>query len=106
MKQTISVLVENQAGVLNKITGLFSRRAFNIESLAVGVTDDPSISRITIIVDSGNSVVEQVEKQLKQADRSHQGRTLEENSLIGREADDPEGERQQQRPARISMTHL
>ena len=64
MKQTISILVENQAGVLNRITGLFSRRAFNIESLAVGVTDDPSISRITIIVDSGNSVVEQVEKQL------------------------------------------
>ena len=49
MKQTISVLVENQAGVLNRITGLFSRRAFNIESLAVGVTDDPTISRITII---------------------------------------------------------
>ena len=47
MKQTISVLVENQAGVLNRITGLFSRRAFNIESLAVGVTDDPTISRIT-----------------------------------------------------------
>lgn len=49
MKQTISVLVENQAGVLNKITGLFSRRAFNIESLAVGVTDDPTISRITLL---------------------------------------------------------
>ena len=58
MKQTISILVENQAGVLNRITGLFSRRAFNIDSLAVGVTDDPTISRITIIVDSGNSVVE------------------------------------------------
>ena len=64
MKQTISVLVENRAGVLNRITGLFSRRAFNIDSLAVGVTDDPTISRITIIVDSGNNVVEQVEKQL------------------------------------------
>ena len=61
MQQTISVLVENQAGVLNRITSLFSRRAFNIDSLAVGVTDDPSVSRITIIVDSGNSVVEQVE---------------------------------------------
>ena len=63
-KQTISVLVENQAGVLNHITSLFSRRAFNIESLAVGVTDDPAVSRITIIVESGNSVVEQVAKQL------------------------------------------
>ena len=64
MKQTISVLVENQAGALNRITSLFSRRAFNIDSLAVGVTDDPTLSRITIIVDNGNSVVEQVEKQL------------------------------------------
>ena len=63
-KETISVLVENQAGALNRITSLFSRRAFNIDSLAVGVTDDPTLSRITIIVDNGNSVVEQVEKQL------------------------------------------
>jgi acetolactate synthase-1/3 small subunit len=64
MKQVISVLVENQAGALNKITGLFARRAFNIDSLAVGVTEDKSTSRITMIVDSGNSDIEQVEKQL------------------------------------------
>ena len=81
MKQTISVLVENQAGVLNRITGLFSRRAFNIDSLAVGVTDDPTISRITIIVDSGNSV----EKQLNKLVDVIKVRTLEEGSLIGRE---------------------
>ena len=85
MKQTISVLVENQAGVLNRITSLFSRRAFNIDSLAVGVTDDPSISRITIIVDSGNSVVEQVEKQLNKLVEVIKVRTLEENNLVGRE---------------------
>ena len=85
MKQTISVLVENQAGVLNRITGLFSRRAFNIDSLAVGVTDDPTVSRITIIVDSGNSVVEQVEKQLNKLVEVIKVRTLEENNLIGRE---------------------
>ena len=85
MKQTISVLVENRAGVLNRITGLFSRRAFNIESLAVGVTDDPTISRITIIVDSGNSVVEQVEKQLNKLVEVIKVRTLDESSLIGRE---------------------
>ena len=84
MKQTISVLVENQAGALHRITGLFSRRAFNIESLA-GVTDDPTISRITIIVDSGNSVVEQVEKQLNKLIEVIKVRTLEENALIGRE---------------------
>ena len=85
MKQTISVLVENRAGVLNRITGLFSRRAFNIDSLAVGVTDDPTVSRITIIVDSGNNVVEQVEKQLNKLIEVIKVRTLEENALIGRE---------------------
>ena len=85
MKQTISVLVENQAGVLNRITGLFSRRAFNIDSLAVGVTDDPTVSRITIIVDSGNSVVEQVEKQLNKLVEVIKVRTLPEDKLIGRE---------------------
>ena len=85
MKQSISVRVENQAGVLNRITGLFSRRAFNIESLAVGVTDDPAVSRITIIVDSGNSVVEQVEKQLNKLVEVIKVRTLDESSMIGRE---------------------
>ena len=84
-KQTISVLVENQAGVLNRITGLFSRRAFNIESLAVGPTDDPTVSRITIIVDSGNSVVEQVEKQLNKLVEVIKVRTLDEGNMIGRE---------------------
>ena len=85
MKQAISVLVENQAGVLNRITGLFSRRAFNIDSLAVGVTDDPTISRITIIVDSGNSVVEQVEKQLNKLIEVIKVRTIPEDKMIGRE---------------------
>ena len=85
MKQTISILVENQPAVLNKITGLFSRRAFNIESLAVGVTDDPTISRITIIVDSGNSVVEQVEKQLNKLVDVIKVRTLDEGRMVGRE---------------------
>ena len=85
MKQTISVLVENQAGVLNRITGLFSRRAFNIDSLAVGVTDDPSLSRMTIIVDNGNNVVEQVEKQLNKLIEVIKVRTLGEGSTVGRE---------------------
>ena len=85
MKKTISVLVENQPAVLNKITGLFSRRAFNIESLAVGATDDKSISRITIIVDSGNNVVEQVEKQLNKLVEVIKVRTIEEHHMIGRE---------------------
>lgn len=64
MKHTISILVENHAGVLSRISGLFSRRSFNIDSLAVGVTDDPTISRITIIVNGDDYTVEQVTKQL------------------------------------------
>ena len=64
MKYTISVLVENHAGVLSKVSGLFSRRGFNIDSLAVGITEDPSVSRMTIVVDGDEYIVEQLEKQL------------------------------------------
>ena len=64
MKYTLSVLVENQPGVLSKVAGLFSRRGFNIDSLAVGVSEDPAISRMTIVVDGDEHIVEQVEKQL------------------------------------------
>ncbi|HEX3038029.1 MAG TPA: acetolactate synthase small subunit [Oscillospiraceae bacterium] len=64
MKYTLSVLVENQPGVLSKVVGLFSRRGFNIDSLAVGVTEDSMISRITIVVNGDEYIVEQVEKQL------------------------------------------
>ena len=85
MKQTISILVENRAGVLNRVASLFSRRAFNIDSLAVGVTDDPSLSRMTIIVDNGNSVVEQAEKQLNKLVEVIKVRTLDEGNMIGRE---------------------
>ena len=85
MKQTISVLVENQAGILNRITGLFSRRAFNIESLAVGVTDDPTVSRSTIVVDNGNNMMDQVEKQLNKLVEVIKVRTLDDNHYIGRE---------------------
>ena len=57
MKYTMSVLVENHAGVLSRITGLFSRRGFNIDSLAVGVTEDKTVSRMTIVAeaDSGQT---------------------------------------------------
>ena len=64
MKYTLSVLFENQPGVLSKVAGLFSRRGFNIDSLSVGVTEDPAISRMTIVVDGDEHIVEQVEKQL------------------------------------------
>jgi acetolactate synthase-1/3 small subunit len=64
MKHVISVLVENKVGVLSRITGLFSGRGFNIESLAVGETEDTNISRMTIVVSGDESILEQVRKQL------------------------------------------
>lgn len=64
MQYTLSILVENRAGVLSKISGLFSRRAFNIDSLAVGVTNDPRVSRITVVANGDEYVIEQLEKQL------------------------------------------
>lgn len=64
MKHTLSVLVENKPGVLARISGLFARRAFNIHSLAVGTTDRPDISRMTIVVDLPGRPLDQVVKQL------------------------------------------
>jgi len=64
MNHIISVLVENKAGVLAKISGLFSRRGFNIESLAVGPTDDEKISRITLSANAEEHSIEQIIKQL------------------------------------------
>lgn len=63
-KNILSVLVENRAGVLSRTAGLFARRGFNIESLAVGETADPTVSRMTIVVEGDKKIVEQVEKQL------------------------------------------
>ena len=64
MRHTISVLVENKFGVLARISGLFSGRGFNIDSLSVGETEDASISRITIVVHGDDVILEQIMKQL------------------------------------------
>jgi acetolactate synthase-1/3 small subunit len=64
MKHTISVLVENKFGVLARVAGLFSARGFNIDSLAVGETEDPSASRMTIISEGDEKTLEQIKKQL------------------------------------------
>jgi acetolactate synthase-1/3 small subunit len=61
---TLSILVENRAGVLSRVTGLFSRRGFNIESLAVGTCEEPGMSRITIVCIGDDAQIEQVMKQL------------------------------------------
>ena len=85
MKYTLSVLVENHPGVLSKVSGLFSRRAFNIDSLAVGITEDPNISRITIVADGDEYVVEQLEKQLNKIIPVIKVRTLSPGTFISRE---------------------
>src|SRR3989441_7168060 len=63
-KHTIVVLVENKFGVLSRVAGLFSARGYNIESLSVGETLDPSVSRMTLVVTGDEFVIEQVTKQL------------------------------------------
>ena len=64
MKHILSVLVENKPGVLSRVTGMVSRRGFNIDSLSVGPTEDPTMSRITIIVKADELAYEQLTKQL------------------------------------------
>ncbi|MFT8887472.1 acetolactate synthase small subunit [Ethanoligenens sp.] len=85
MKHTLSVLVENRPGVLSKVAGLFSRRAFNIDSLAVGVTQDPLVSRITIVVNGDDYTTEQVEKQLNKLIDVIKVKTLPHGQFINRE---------------------
>lgn len=69
MKSILSVLVENRAGVLSRTAGLFARRGYNIENLAVGETEDPTISRMTIVASGDAHELEQISKQLnKQVD--------------------------------------
>jgi acetolactate synthase-1/3 small subunit len=85
MNHIISVLVENKAGVLAKISGLFSRRGYNIESLAVGPTDDERISRITLVVDADERSVEQIIKQLYKLINVIKIQKLEPSNIVERE---------------------
>jgi acetolactate synthase-1/3 small subunit len=64
MKHTIAVLVENKFGAFNRIAGLFAGRGFNIDSLSVGPTDDPTVSRMTIVTHGDDQIIEQIIKQL------------------------------------------
>ncbi len=65
MRHIISILVENQFGVLARVSGLFSARGYNIDSLCVAETEDPAVSRMTVVVHGDDRVLEQIEKQLK-----------------------------------------
>jgi acetolactate synthase-1/3 small subunit len=64
MRHIISILIENEAGALSRVSGLFSARAFNIESLTVAPTEDASLSRMTIVSSGSDEVIEQITKQL------------------------------------------
>ena len=86
MKSILSVLVENKAGILARTAGLFARRGFNIESLAVGETIDPLISRMTIVVDGDQNIISQVEKQLNKQIDVIKVRNLAAEDAVRREA--------------------
>ena len=85
MKRIYSVLVENRAGVLCKVSGLFSRRCFNIDSLAVGETEDPEVSCMTIVSSGNERTIEQIEKQLNKKLDVIKVKTFEEKDSISRE---------------------
>ena len=86
MKQhVVSALVENRAGTLSRVSGLFSRRGFNIDSLTVGETDDRSISRMTIAVSGDDAVLEQIIKQLGKLVDVIAVRELAQDSCLRRE---------------------
>ncbi|GHV35663.1 acetolactate synthase small subunit [Clostridia bacterium] len=84
-KHNLSVLVENHAGVLSQVTRLFSRRAYNIESLAVGITEDPNISRISIIVGGTDRIVEQIVQQLSKLVCTKSVEVLPHEACVSRE---------------------
>ncbi len=84
-KHTLSVLVENRPGVLTRVAGLFARRGFNIHSLAVGPTEHPDVSRMTVVVDVEDLPLEQVTKQLNKLISVIKIVELENNASVQRE---------------------
>ena len=84
-KHVLSLLVENKPGVLARIAGLFSRRGFNIDTLAVGPTEDPDVSRITLTVDGAVHPIDQVTKQLHKLVNVMKIRDMEPDTTVARE---------------------
>jgi acetolactate synthase-1/3 small subunit len=85
MQHTLSVLVENKPGVLTRVASLFARRGFNIDSLAVGITEDPTLSRITIVVGGDDVRLEQVAKQLHKLINVIKIQDLDPREMVDRE---------------------
>ncbi len=85
MRHILSLLLENEAGALSRVSGLFSARAFNIESLTVATTEDPSMSRMTIVTVGSDEIIEQITKQLNKLVDVIKVVDLNENDHIERE---------------------
>ena len=84
-KQALSILVENTSGVLSHISGLFSRRGYNIDSFSSGVTADPRYTRITIVASGDEQILEQIEKQLAKLEDVRDIKKLEPGTSVTRE---------------------
>lgn len=84
-RRVFSILVDNTAGVLSRVSGLFSRRSYNIDSLTVGETHDPRFSRMTIAASGDNAILEQIEKQLAKLEDVKEIKVLANNSSVCRE---------------------
>ena len=85
MKRVVALLMENQPGALSRVVGLFSQRGYNIESLIVAPTDDPSLSRLTMVTEGDAKAVEQITKQLNKLIDVVKVMDLSEEEFIGRE---------------------
>ena len=84
-KRVFSLLVDNTSSVLSRVSGLFTRRGYNIHSIAAGVTMDPRFTRITVVVDGDDQILEQIEKQLRKMVDVRDLKTLKEGSSVCRE---------------------
>lgn len=84
-KHTLVAMVENKPGVLNRVASLFRRRGFNIESITVGISETPEVSRMTIVVDGSNTSVEQVRKQLDKLIETVKVTDITSESIVARE---------------------
>ena len=84
-QRVLSMLVDNTSGVLSRVAGLFSRRGYNIDSLTVGVTADPRYSRMTVVVNGDEQILDQIEKQVRKLVDVADVKTLKPGDSVNRE---------------------
>ncbi|MBO5199535.1 MAG: acetolactate synthase small subunit [Lachnospiraceae bacterium] len=84
-KIVLSILADNNAGVVSRVAGLFSRRGYNIDSLSAGATEDPAVSRMTVVAHGDNQILEQIGKQLSKLEDVREIKELKADSSVCRE---------------------